>query len=154
MINGMSTLREVALAFARECLEQHDSKLIEGRLGASDRIRLLPQDFNLGSMDASSLHSYDLTSVMHFVSHWCALTDLTLTLSFTEEFDGGCYSCTIAKHDDDGRVAWLLEGPQPDVCYEDLTPCGDACYVLIAASLEAGRALKRDASRPSTTSNR
>jgi hypothetical protein len=147
----MSTLSEVALAFARECLEQHDSKLIEGHLGAADRIHLLPAGFNVGPMDASSLHFFDLTSVMQIVSHWCALADLRLTLSFVEECDGGCYSCTIEKYDDEGRVAWLLEGPQPDMCYEDLTPCGDACYVLLATSLEAGRALQRDnASRRST----
>lgn len=137
------SLPAVALAFAKECLQQPESKIIEGRLGASDRVQLLPDGFSLESMDASSLHFYDLTNVMQIVIRWCSQNGLRLTLTFVEEFDGGAYSCTVTKEDDEGKVEWLIEGPGPDHCYEDLSPCADACYVLLAATVEAGRMLKR-----------
>jgi hypothetical protein len=140
----MSSLPAVALAFAKECLQQANSEFIEGRLGDADRVQLLPNGFSLGSMDASSLKFYDLTSVMQIVTFWCSQNGLRLTLAFGEEFDGGAYSCTVSKEDDEGKVEWLIEGPRPDQCYEDLSPCADGCYVLLAASVEAGRLLKRE----------
>jgi len=139
----MGTLPDVALAFARECLGQENSRLIEG--GGR---RFCPHSTTSSVLSPSvqgrgKCAFSDLTDVMQIVSYWCSLNELRLDLSFDEVFDRSSYSCRIENYSDDGKLYWLVEGPHPDICYDDLTPCGDACYALLAASVEAARALKR-----------
>jgi hypothetical protein len=129
----VESLSEAALAYARECLNRPNSRLVDDEIQTGEEFNLGPP----GYLDATSFELYDLQRIMQMVTSWCRHHGLDLTLRY---FDGS-YAChiTVVR---DGKLSEIIEFRDHEVEHEAFAPCVDACYVLLAACVQARRRVR------------